>query len=97
MGRRGCGYAIAFFVLLGVVDPFLTYIGVNHYGLMEANLLIDSLIQNSWSLFFLFKVAVYGVLARFSLFFNHYPSGLVITFFGAGVVTWNSLMILLTF
>jgi hypothetical protein len=97
MKRGGTSYAIALFVLLGIVDPLLTYVGVKHLGLIEANALINSLIQSGWSFFFLFKVMVYGLLARLSLSFNHYPSGPLITFFGAGIVTWNALMILLTF
>lgn len=95
MGRRGYGYAIAFFLLLGVMDSFLTYFGVKHLGLIEGNALMNFIIDKGWSIFFIFKIAVYGFLARVSLNFNHYPSGPLITFFGAGVVSWNSLMIIL--
>ncbi len=95
MGRRGYGYAIIFFILLGVVDSILTYLGVNYLGLIEGNALMNSLIEKSWGSFFFFKIAVYGLLAKASLTFNHYPSGPLIAFLGAGIVSWNSLMILL--
>lgn len=97
MERGGTCYALVFFLLLGIVDSFLTYVGVNYLGLVEANVLINFLIQSGWGVFFVFKVVVYGFLAMLSLSFNHYPLAPLITFFGAGVVTWNTLMILLTF
>jgi hypothetical protein len=96
MSRRGYGYAIAFFMLLGVIDSLLTYFGVNFLGLIEGNALMNFLIEKSWGFFFFFKIAVYGLLAKASLTFNHFPSGPLIAFLGAGVVSWNSLMILLT-
>jgi len=94
MDRRGYGYAIAFFVLLGIVDSLLTYLGVNYLGLIEGNALMNFLIEKNWGFFFLFKIVVYGLLAKASLTFNRYPSGPLIAFLGAGIVSWNSLIIL---
>lgn len=95
--REELFYALALFVLLGVVDPLLTYIGVSHFGLTEANWIVGFLIQHSWEVFFLFKITVYGSLAWITLSFNRYPSGPLLTFFGMGVVLWNAFMIFLTF
>ena len=95
--REELFYALALFILLGIVDPILTYVGVSHFGLMEANWIVGFLIQYSWEVFFLFKIMVYGGLAWVTLSFNHYPSGPLITYFGMGVVLWNVVMIFLTF
>ena len=90
-------YALALFILLGIVDPFLTYVGVSHFGLTEANIFIALIIQYSWEVFFLFKIMIYGGLAWLTLCFSRFPLGLLITYFGMGVVLWNTLMIFLTF
>jgi hypothetical protein len=97
MKREELLYALALFILLGIVDPILTYVGVKHFGLIEANVLIGLLIQYSWEVFFLFKLMVYGGLAWLTLCFSRFPSGLLITYLGIGVVFWNALMIFLTF
>ena len=50
-------FILTSFFFLGIVDSFLTYVGVS-IGLTEGNIFIASIIRHSWALFFIFKFAV---------------------------------------
>jgi len=86
--------ALTSFILLGVVDGLLTYIGVSLFGLSEGNLLMRSVIERGWLYFFAIKIAVYGALARASLLILPRVAPVVLTAIGAGVVAYNSALIL---
>jgi|GEM_PF-5169150 hypothetical protein len=85
--------ALASFILLGIVDGVLTYLGVNLFGLIEGNILMRTLIERGWFYFFAFKIAVYATLARASLYIYPRIAPPVLTALGAGVVIYNSVLI----
>ena len=81
--------ALASFVLLGIVDGMLTYLGVSLFGLIEGNLLMRALIEQSWLYFFALKIAVYALLAQASLYILPRIAPATLALLGAGVVVHN--------
>ncbi len=82
-------FALASFILLGVVDGLLTYLGVSLFGLIEGNVFMRALIEQSWFYFFAFKIVVYALLARASLYIYPRIAPMVLSAIGAGVVVHN--------
>ncbi|NOZ58271.1 MAG: hypothetical protein GXO66_01635 [Euryarchaeota archaeon] len=85
--------ALASFVLLGIVDGVLTYLGVSIFGLVEGNLLMRALIEKGWFYFFALKVVVYALLAKASLYIYPRVAPAVLSAMGAGVVVHNFALI----
>jgi hypothetical protein len=85
--------ALASFILLGIVDGLLTYLGVSLFGLIEGNLLMRALIERSWLYFFALKVVVYALLAKASLYIYPRIAPAVLSAMGAGVVVHNFALI----
>ena len=85
--------ALASFLLLGILDGVLTYLGVNIFGLIEGNVFMRALIEKSWFYFFAFKIVVYAALAKASLSIYPRIAPPVLTAMGAGVVFYNTMLI----
>lgn len=81
-------FVFSSFVLLGIVDSVLTYIGVMS-GLVEANIFLHPIIQSGWIFFFIFKLLVYGILAKICIDLKSRLIPISMTFIGLAVVTWN--------
>lgn len=88
--ERSFRLAILFFILFGVVDSILTYLGVSFLGLKEANILMARLISAGWAFFFLFKIIFYSFLSYIAMCVD--KEGLIgygLTISGMMLVTWN--------
>ncbi len=76
------------FILLGLIDSITTYIGVAS-GLAEANLFMHHIIQSGWIVFFVFKLAFYGLIAKLCMDLKSRLLPIGLTFLGVVVVMWN--------
>ena len=85
--------ALASFLLLGIVDALLTYLGVNLFGLVEGNVLMRALIERGWLYFFALKLGLCALLAGASLRIYPRVAPLVLSTIGAGVVVHNFALI----
>ena len=67
----------------------LTYMGVNFFGLMEGNIFMRALIEQSWLYFFGLKIVVYALLAKASLYILPRIAPATLALLGTGVVVHN--------
>jgi len=87
---------ILFFLLFGIVDSVLTYLGVSFFGLKEANILMAKLISIGWGFFFLFKILFYSFLSYISLNIDEKRLiGYGLNISGMMLLTWNVTNILI--
>lgn len=92
--RSSVRLALLSFILFGIVDSILTYVGIAFFGLTEVNLFMRRLIDMGWPVFFIFKTSLYAMLACIAIEID--KTGLAnygLSMLGFTVVLWNILML----